>query len=260
LTLFAQGSVVFVGVFSHGCFALPVGSVACHRLFDLLHIPVRISVLLCVIVTVMSVNVAMHHALQSCPTDIREVVPGAGKMCTICALAGKFGKSNSAVCVAFIIAWFGKCTLIPVVVLCLFVYGVDTARKWPVQLVSMIKLWDDVEGPRGKFLVFDIVAVTGLFTCLAPFALLWLLLGSPCPHFSSGLTSSSVFPLGVLCFRPSFLVRVMYWNTTRSLGMRHMKLLLPHMFAMLLLLHALLLGICRWHCCVLSWGWSCNHA
>jgi len=86
--------------------------------------------------------------------------------------------------VAFIIAWFGKHTLIPVVVLCLFLYGVDNAGKWPVQPVSMIKLWDGVEGPRGKLAVFDIVAVTGLFTCLAPFASLWLLLGSPpCPHF-----------------------------------------------------------------------------
>jgi len=227
LTLFALGSVVFAGVFGCGCFALSVGSVACHRLFDLLHIPVRISVLLCVIVTVVSVNVAMHCASQSCPTDIRDVVPRAGKMCAIRALAGKFGKSNSAVCVAFIIAWFGKRTLMPVVVLCLFVYGADTARKWPVQPVSMIKLWDDVEGPRGKFLVFDFVAVTGLFTCLAPFASPWLLLGSPRPHFSSGLTSSSVLPLGVLRLHS---MRVMYWNTTRSLGMRRMKLLPPHMF------------------------------
>ena len=127
-------------------------------------------------------------------------------------------------------SWLGRRTLIPVFVLCLFLYGADTARKWPVHPVSMMKLWDVVEGPRGDSTVFDIVAVTGLFTCLALFASSCLPLGSPRPHFSSDLPSSSVFPLGILRLRPSFSVRVMYWNTTRSLGMRRMKLLPPHMF------------------------------
>jgi len=65
----------------------------------------------------------MHCASKSCPTDIREVVPRAGKICTVCAAAGKFGKSNSFVCVAFIVAWFGKYMLIPVVVLVWSGYG-----------------------------------------------------------------------------------------------------------------------------------------
>jgi len=227
LTLFALGSFVLVVVFGCVCVVVSVGNVACHRLFALVRVPLRMTVSLCVIDTVVSVNVAMHCASQSCPTDIRDVVPRAGKMCAVRAIAGKCGKSNSAVCVAFIVAWFGSRTLIPAVVRCLFLYGADTARKWPVHPVSTIKLWCDVEGPRGNSTVFDIVAVTGLFTCLAPFASSWLLLGSPRPHFSSGLPSSSVLPLGVLRLRS---MRVMYWNTTRSLGMRRMKLLPPHMF------------------------------
>jgi len=67
---------------------------------------------------------------------------------------------------AVIVSWLGRHTLIPVFVLCLFLYGADTARKWPVHPVSTMKLWDVVEGPRGDSTVFDIVAVTGLFTCL----------------------------------------------------------------------------------------------
>jgi len=100
-----------------------VSSVACQRLFELVWVPVRITVLLCVIVTVVSMNMAMHCALQSCPTDIREVVLKARKTCAVSAVAGKFGKSNSFVCVAFIVAWFGKYMLIPVVVLVWSGYG-----------------------------------------------------------------------------------------------------------------------------------------
>jgi len=75
--------------------AVSVGSVACHRLLALFCVPVRITVLLCVIVTVVSVNMAMHCASQSCLMGIREVVPRAGKICTVHAFTGKFGKSNS---------------------------------------------------------------------------------------------------------------------------------------------------------------------
>jgi len=124
-----MGSFVLGGVVDCAIDAVSVGSVACQRLLVLFRVPMRMIALLCVIVTVVSVKVAMHCASQSCPTDIRDVVPRAGNMCAVRACAGKFGKSNSAVCVAFIIAWFGNRTLIPVVVLCLFLYGADIDKK-----------------------------------------------------------------------------------------------------------------------------------
>ncbi len=65
--------------------------------------PCRIVLLLCIILMVVSVNVAVQCASHSWPTDSSDVVPSSGKMCAVHAFTGKFGKFNSAVCVDIIV-------------------------------------------------------------------------------------------------------------------------------------------------------------
>ncbi len=57
------------------------------------------------------------------------MVPRAGNMWAMWAVLGKIGKFNSTVCVAVSVSWFDNHTLMPFMVLCLFVYGAFTARK-----------------------------------------------------------------------------------------------------------------------------------
>jgi len=82
-------------------------------------------------------NVAMHCASHSWPTERIDVLLRSGKMCAVCTSKGKFGKSNSDVWVVIIVSLFGNSTLIPFVVFFFFLYEAETARKWPVHPVSM---------------------------------------------------------------------------------------------------------------------------
>jgi len=160
LTLFACCMIVFVfflfstsiqGLVSSSL--LGCGMLACHRLSCFVRVPCSTVLLLCVIVTSVLVNVAVHCASQSWPTDNSDVFPRSGNMCAVRASTGKFGKSNSAVCVAVIVSLFGKSTLIPCSVFCLLVYSAETDKKWPVHPVSTMRLWLVVEGPNGGALL-----------------------------------------------------------------------------------------------------------
>ena len=66
------------------------------------------------------------------------MVPRSGKIWAVMAALGKYGKFNAAVCVAFMMLWFGRRTLIPCSVFFLFLYGAVIARKCPVHPVSMM--------------------------------------------------------------------------------------------------------------------------
>jgi len=74
--------------------------VTCQRLCILLRVPVRMVLPLCLMVTFVSVNMAMQFASHSCPANSSDVVPRSGKICAAHVATGKFGKSNSAVCIA----------------------------------------------------------------------------------------------------------------------------------------------------------------
>jgi len=93
--------------------SLLVGIVVCHRLLDFDRVPMSMILLLCVIITLVSMNVALHCASQSWPTNSSDVVPRSGKIWAVIAALGKCGKFNLAVCVAFMMLWFGRWTLIP---------------------------------------------------------------------------------------------------------------------------------------------------
>jgi len=202
LTLLALCVVCFCFLFCtriHGLLSLvccACGSVACQRLSGVVRVPCRTVSLLCVMVTSLLVNVAVHCASQSCPMESSEVLPSSGKMCAVQASKGKFGKSNSAVCVAIIVSLFGKSTLILLFVFCLFLYGAVTARKCPVHPVStMIWCVGVVEGPSGVVAVR--FSLTLFFMLLAASC---SLLGSPRLHTSTFLGVVSLSSWVVLRF------------------------------------------------------------
>jgi len=123
------------------------------------------------------------------------MVPRSGKIWAVMAALGKCGKFNSAVCVAFMMLWFGRRTLIPCSVFFLFLYGAVIVRKCLVQPVSMMKWCCLVEGPRGSLTVSAFLSVAVVFTL---FTASGILLGSPRTHSSSFIVVSSFFP----CFSP----------------------------------------------------------
>jgi len=80
LTLYALSVVSCCSItLSFVCSAV-VGKFTFQRFVLLMHLPLRIILLLCVMVTVLSVNVVMHYASNNCPTNSSNVVPRAGKI------------------------------------------------------------------------------------------------------------------------------------------------------------------------------------
>jgi len=204
-------------------FAVVFGILACQRLSFFVRIPFRIVSLLCVMLTVVSVNVAVHCASHSWPTDSSDVLPSSGKMCAVRASTGKFGKSNSAVCVAIIVWLFGNTTLIPLVVFCWLMVGAVTARKCPVHLVSTIRWWlVCVEGPSGVVVHVSLTMSVMLLTAACAS------LGSPRPQASSMLGVSLLSSM-VLHFFLAVLSRGTHSYMVFSPGWRRLLLFPSHM-------------------------------
>lgn len=81
-----------------------------------------------------------HSASQSCPIDRSDPDARCGNMCTYRACLVRSGRSNSAVCVAFMVASLGMMTSAPVFVGLIFLIGstvwTTLSKKWSIAPVS----------------------------------------------------------------------------------------------------------------------------
>ena len=97
-------------------------------------------------VTVLLVKVASHPWSQNWPIEIRALFWRSGKMCAWQVARGKVGRLSKAVWVEWIVVPLGKRTGMPCGVGTLWMQGLFTRRKWPVQpeLASAV-FWDKGE-------------------------------------------------------------------------------------------------------------------
>ena len=82
------------------------------------------------------VKIAVQPASQSWPMETRLVLPREGNKWVVLAAVGSCGRLSSAVCVDCIVVPSGRATWMPLLLICLFVWGALSDMKWPVAPVS----------------------------------------------------------------------------------------------------------------------------